>query len=844
LANLPYGLARQISALFIESSRKELMHKEEPISGARELLEELKQKGIDIYILSACEDRILKERINKHFPALVPKEHIIGTHIYEEGPTDKIEIAKDIIRTKGYNKNKVAMVGDGTYDMKVAKENNIIGIGFTNNSGIIQQMKQIHPEVVIIDDITKALPAAQKLASSPIKHKPLQRGVPLKNIKGISSFGKIDEKTTALAEVAEYQKAKQKQTAKYLEEIAKKGLIRAGPLEEGILSGIYRENNREYIVLSDKYPEYNISYERAASLAYEIGNLSKFNKSSSENKTRMRGYYLYLINKIEKEDINNSKALDSLKPWGALILQNKETKELVLSGAEDDIKNKVSALNSYYSQLQAATKELSRKGAFKFEPVNIRTGAQGYKWGPLFAKSYILKRLGVISEKGKILNREFLEYILEVENMDNLEEYIAERWFVTDDTKYPSWIITENVSVPLFWLLRHDPEGSLGKEHNQAYQGALGMVMKYLDAAEPLSWQVHIGITEGYVVLRFDDKTGLFLGVNKPETDQARKELIRRVKTMLKELNPYVVRMPDMPISRSYPDKKKGVEVSDIFLNNKLENAINKLLENITDDMSIAELAEYLMTEGANVVDIAGFGFDKNGRFHPEYSLVQSIEYKQDQRIVIKERAPHALYGYKGNTATLLELKATSTGPADERQSSSDQTWALADNLLGKNPRLGKVVLSGKKGLETAFAAIKQGKLWRPIDINEDLKHNADQKPIEIAEGITSQLLHNEEAYAGRRIIMQPETKAYLRRFGQHSAFLVREGELQIRRPDNNKLLLTLKKEEEGFVKAGLGDLILESTGTEPLELIDFKRPVKGVALPQVEKLGSASASK
>ena len=97
---------------------------------------------------------------------------------------------------------------------------------------------------------------------------------------------------------------------------------------------------------------------------------------------------------------------------------------------------------------------------------------------------------------------------------------VAERWFVTDDTQYTSWADADGVAVPLFWLLRHDPQAALGEAHAAAYGEALGMVGKYLNAAEPLSGQMHIGITEGYLVIEMDPGTGLFLGLNDPMTDE------------------------------------------------------------------------------------------------------------------------------------------------------------------------------------------------------------------------------------------------------------------------------------------------------------------------------------
>jgi len=66
--------------------------------------------------------------------------------------------------------------------------------------------------------------------------------------------------------------------AAYLEQIARQGLIRAGPFK-GFLAIVYGISyNEEAILLSDSdsYPQYNNILQRAASLIHEIGATSRF----------------------------------------------------------------------------------------------------------------------------------------------------------------------------------------------------------------------------------------------------------------------------------------------------------------------------------------------------------------------------------------------------------------------------------------------------------------------------------------------------------------------------------------------------------------------------------------
>lgn len=481
------------------------------------------------------------------------------------------------------------------------------------------------------------------------------------------------------------------------------------------------------------------------------------------------------------------------KPWIAEALEALPAQKVVWTLPAQS-KKIAERLHEYYGFMNQALTRVAASGVFKVSLLNIRTDKDGYAWGPVAKHSYILERLGT----GRADAVRSLKL--------SPSSKVAERWFVTDDVKYPSWTFAEcgkhKVAVPLFWLLRAYPELSLGKDHAAAFGPTLGMMMKYLDVAQPLSWQVHLGITEGYVIERAQKGSGIFWGVRAEGNAQKLEALRVQIEKMLKQKNKKAVRWPGPKVETSF----------------KSISGLSGILAKINSFKTLEALTEFLLVEGRNVVDLAGLG------------LLQSIPTSSGDRLVTREAVPHAFYGLGDKGASvLLEFKASKAGVPEKRKSSLEETWALADNLLGRGPRPGKVSL---EKLTEALRAVKKHGYWRPIE-SADIAHHGDASEKTLAPGVRTLLMHREPQYSARRISIKPGAKIFIKRHGQHSALMVRRGILSVQTVNANELV-RLGREEETLVLANQGDLIFSAVGKEEVEVIDFKRPVPGAKLPEL----------
>ncbi len=103
---------------------------------------------------------------------------------------------------------------------------------------------------------------------------------------------------------------------------------------------------------------------------------------------------------------------------------------------------------------------------------------------------------------------------------------IGESWEVSCDPTYPSKVIgTEHT---LLELLRTDPERMLSRDYVAKFGATCEILLKFINAAEPLSLQVHptdddpylkageCGKPESWLILHAEAGAGLYLGFSKP----------------------------------------------------------------------------------------------------------------------------------------------------------------------------------------------------------------------------------------------------------------------------------------------------------------------------------------
>jgi hypothetical protein len=495
---------------------------------------------------------------------------------------------------------------------------------------------------------------------------------------------------------------------------------------------------------------------------------------------------------------------DPQKPWAARAL-----------AAQGNAAAKV-----WLDRLDQAAATVVARGAVVAEPTNIRGAKQGYNWGPAARRSDIVRALGV--EPGRL--------------GFGADDAVAERWYNCDDPLYPSWLRVDDVWLPLFWLIERHAVQVLGQAHVEAFGPAVGMVMKELDAAQALSWQLHIGIEEGYEVMHMPEGTGLFLCVNEPGDAAVRRHLIAHARSMLRALDPRVLRLRE---------PRDGVETP-AALADGLEALVDRLTDGMNDSMTVADVVERLMLDGINVVDIAGFGVTEDGRFDPRNSLIQIERPLPGSRVVTRQGRSHALFGNVagyGPSATgwFKEFKGTALGERWNTTPTGDQTWSLSDVFLGKQPRPHKVT---RAKVEEALAVMKREKAWRPLHVG-DYAPRGDDEPRPVCDGVRQQRLHEEEQYSALKMWLAPGRSATLQRHGRHSAFVVTQGRIRIKRADSGaEIMASLGLDgrawdgvasDEALVSAHVGDVVIESMGDDEAVVYDAIRPVPGVPLPTLD---------
>lgn len=534
---------------------------------------------------------------------------------------------------------------------------------------------------------------------------------------------------------------------------------------------------------------------------------------------------------------------DPVKPWMVKALKTfsaVNTIERWHGNEKERLSALFSEVESYSRRLEAAVCAAVDRGGVYLEPSNIRTGRDGYPWGPKPKNSNILKSLGLVHlETGDILRPEILRKI----GIDSGDS-VSERWYFSDDPQYPGWFFHQGTPVPFFWLVDQRPVEVFGEAHLQQFGEAKGMIMKDLDAAQPHSWQVHLGIEEGYEVQSMPDGTGFFLGIREVSDPARRRDLIRNVRTLLLNRDPRVIRLLE---------PEEGIETPPALAGG-LDSFVRKLVDDIHDEMTVAELVEYLLLQGINVVDLTGFGIDRHGRIDPSLCLVQVIHPSRGDRIVTRQASPHALFGdIAGHGPSAIgwykEFKGTAVGPRYDSIPTGDQNWGIADNFFGKRPRKGKVLTSR---VREALWAVKKNRGWRRLEVG-DYSHHGDEFPVDLGEGVRKLRVHNEDQYATLKMMIRPGCSLLLRRSGQHSAFAVSSGAVRIKDLRGKVVLDHLGLEwgwdgrtdrsDEAIVLANQGDLIIESIGENEAVLYDSVRPVPGILLPEAEAFSSGGSA-
>lgn len=102
----------------------------------------------------------------------------------------------------------------------------------------------------------------------------------------ITSFDVIGPNHEAVMLAADFlSKQGNESMAHQVRAMARKGLLRLGPVH-GFLAAAINLKDTEYIILSNRYPQYLSTIELAISIIHEIGAIATFNETQIENERR------------------------------------------------------------------------------------------------------------------------------------------------------------------------------------------------------------------------------------------------------------------------------------------------------------------------------------------------------------------------------------------------------------------------------------------------------------------------------------------------------------------------------------------------------------------------------
>lgn len=133
------------------------MFENEVYQGIRELLKELKEKGIKLYVATS-KPQEFSEKILEHFGLLEYFEKVIGATM-DEKRNKKEEIIKYALDKYRINRLSAVMVGDRKFDILGAKENGLISVGVSYGYGSKEELQNSKAEYIAnsVEELRKIL---------------------------------------------------------------------------------------------------------------------------------------------------------------------------------------------------------------------------------------------------------------------------------------------------------------------------------------------------------------------------------------------------------------------------------------------------------------------------------------------------------------------------------------------------------------------------------------------------------------------------------------------------------------------------------------------------------------
>lgn len=138
---LPSIEFNELNALYFRNYEK--MGKPRPYPKAKETLEKIAQSNVHMFILSSHK----KENIIKELNSFNIDHRLFDT-IYA-GINNKIEVIKDIVKSKNLNPLETAYVGDTEHDIEAGKNAELITIASTYGYRTKKQLLKMKPDYIL-----------------------------------------------------------------------------------------------------------------------------------------------------------------------------------------------------------------------------------------------------------------------------------------------------------------------------------------------------------------------------------------------------------------------------------------------------------------------------------------------------------------------------------------------------------------------------------------------------------------------------------------------------------------------------------------------------------------------